>query len=149
MKTFITTLILILLSNISIYAKNSADDIIGLWRTGNGRGLIEIYKASDGTYQGKIKGGQKRKDKNGNDINLDVNNPDPNLRNRVIHGMVIITKFRFDGDDTWTDGRIYNPEDGNEYKCKMWMDDINTINLRGYVGISLLGRTEKWTRVKA
>ncbi|MCX6148720.1 MAG: DUF2147 domain-containing protein [Candidatus Kapabacteria bacterium] len=148
MKKYIIYLLILILTTSILFSKNTADDIVGTWRTANGKGLIEIYKANDGTYQGKIVGKDRRKDKNGNDITTDISNPDPALRNRLIFGLVIITKFKFDGDDTWTDGRIYNPEDGKEYKCKMWMDDINNLNLRGYIGFSLLGRTEKWTRVK-
>ncbi len=46
-------------------------------------------------------------------------------------------------------GLIYNPEDGADYNCKMWMENKDIINLRGYIGLSLLGSTEKLTRIKS
>ena len=44
--------------------------------------------------------------------------------------------------------KIYNPEDGKEYNCKMTLKDPNTLEVRGYVGISLFGKTQTWTRIK-
>lgn len=146
-KLILSSLLIFVSTLLSIYAANP-DDVVGLWKTADGKGLIEISKSKDGTYQGKIVGGEPRKDANGNPIKTDVNNPDPSKRNRPTIGIVIMTNFRFDGDDQWTDGLIYNPEDGKEYKCKMWLDDPKTLNIRGYVGFSLLGRTEKWTKIK-
>jgi uncharacterized protein (DUF2147 family) len=146
-KLILSSLLIFVSTLLSLYAANP-DDVVGLWKTANGKGLIEISKSKDGTYQGKVVGGEARKDANGNPIKTDVNNPDPSKRNRPTIGIVIMTNFTFDGDDQWTDGLIYNPEDGKEYKCKMWLDDPKTLNIRGYIGFSLLGRTEKWTKIK-
>lgn len=133
--------------NFSVLFAFNSEDITGKWRTANGKGIIEIYKAKNGTFEGKVLGGEPRKDKNGNLIKTDVNNPDPSKRNNPTIGMVILTKFVFE-DDEWVDGNVYNPEDGKDYSCKIWLDDYNNLNLRGYVGFSILGRTEKWTRIK-
>jgi len=54
--------------------------------------------------------------------------------------------FRYTGDNLWEGGRIYNPEDGRKYRCKLWLDGENRLKLRGYVGMSLLGKTETWIR---
>jgi uncharacterized protein (DUF2147 family) len=56
--------------------------------------------------------------------------------------------FKYDGGNVWSDGKIYNPEDGKEYNCKMTLEGPNTLLVRGYVGISLFGKTQTWTRVK-
>lgn len=145
MKKIMLVLILCL-CNIALLIASKPDDVVGKWRTANGKGVIEIYKSKNGTYEGRVLGGDPQKDKNGNPVMTDVKNPDPNKRHLPTRGMVILTNFVFE-DDEWIDGNVYNPEDGKDYSCKIWMDDYNTLNLRGYVGISLLGRTEKWTRI--
>jgi uncharacterized protein (DUF2147 family) len=58
----------------------------------------------------------------------------------------MLTAFKFDGDDEWIGGDIYAPESGKTYSSYMYLKDINTLKVRGYVGISLFGRTETWTR---
>jgi uncharacterized protein (DUF2147 family) len=145
MRKVVIVLSLIFLQ-IQIIIAAKPDDVVGKWRTANGKGIIEIYKSKNGTFEGKVLGGEPRKDKNGNPILTDINNPDPTKRNQTTKGLIILTKFVFD-DDEWIDGNVYNPEDGKDYSCKIWMDDYNNLNLRGYLGISLLGRTEKWTRI--
>jgi uncharacterized protein (DUF2147 family) len=45
------------------------------------------------------------------------------------------------------DGTVVDPENGKEYKGKIWAVGKDTLKMRGYVGISLLGRTESWVRL--
>ena len=79
---------------------------------------------------------------------VDKENPDENLRNRPILGLEILTDFVYDEDYTWEDGDIYDPKSGNSYSCKMYLSkDYKTLEVRGYIGISLFGRTETWKRV--
>jgi uncharacterized protein (DUF2147 family) len=146
MKTLLLMLF-VLISNAFTMLAIDADDVVGTWRTADGKGLIEIFKSGD-SYNGKILGGEPRYDKNGKQITTDIYNPDPSKRSRPTIGLVIMTNFKFDGDDQWTGGNIYDPNEGKDYSCKMWMDGRNTLKIRGYVGISLFGRTEEWTRVK-
>jgi uncharacterized protein (DUF2147 family) len=61
-------------------------------------------------------------------------------------GLVILTGFKFDTDE-WSDGDIYDPEKGKTYSCTLSLKDSGTLKVRGYIGISLIGRTEIWTRV--
>ena len=131
----------------------SADAIVGRWLNGKGIAIIEIYEA-DGQYLGKVvwlkepaypaddpKGmaGRQR---------IDRENPDPAVRDRAILGLVIMRGFVFDGENSWSKGRVYDPENGKEYRGKMTLTSPDTLSLRGFVGISLFGRTEKWTRVR-
>jgi uncharacterized protein (DUF2147 family) len=58
----------------------------------------------------------------------------------------MLKDFKFDGNDEWKGGDIYDPESGKTYRSYMYLKDSNTLKVRGYVGISLLGRTETWTR---
>lgn len=77
----------------------------------------------------------------------DRGNPDPNLRDRPIVGLQFMRDFVYAGDKTWVDGKIYDPESGKTYKCKMTLVDDKHLEVRGFVGISLLGRTVVWTRL--
>jgi len=80
---------------------------------------------------------------------IDSKNPDESLRSRKILGVPLLTDFvrSSDGSNVWQDGLIYNPDDGKTYKCTLTLVDDHTLRVRGYVGISLLGKTQTWTRV--
>lgn len=127
-----------------VVAQNKADDIVGVWLSGGKEpAKVQIYKSGD-RYFGKItwlqnpvKDGKPR---------TDARNPDKNKRNHPIIGLVILKDFKFDGDDEWTGGDIYDPQNGKTYSCYLYLKDRNTLKLRGYIGISLIGRTETWTR---
>ncbi len=60
-------------------------------------------------------------------------------------GLLILKGFRFDGKQ-WVDGTIYDPDNGKTYKCNITMQDKNTLFVRGYIGISAIGRTTTWKR---
>ncbi len=76
----------------------------------------------------------------------DVKNSDASLRGRKLKDLIILTDFVFE-DNVWTDGKIYDPQAGKLYSCTMKLK-ANTLNIRGYVGISLFGRSSAWTRIK-
>lgn len=115
------------------------DDVIGKYLTPEKDGTIEIYKRGS-KYYGKILTGKNaRKDRE---------NPDPKLRNRDLIGMEFILNFSFDGKDTWENGTIYDPNSGKTYQCKMWLTESNNLKIRGFVGFSLLGRTEEFERIQ-
>ncbi|MBI1342462.1 MAG: DUF2147 domain-containing protein [Terrimonas sp.] len=139
----LVTAALILVSYIS-KAQNNADNIIGNWlTTGKEPAKIQIYKSGEKFY-GKIIWLKKPTD-NGKS-KIDVNNPDKTKRNNPVIGLVILTGFKFNGDDEWKSGNIYDPESGKTYSSYLYLKDKNTLKARGYVGISLFGRTETWTR---
>ena len=121
-----------------------AKDIAGVWLNGDGDGWIELT-IDGGLLEGRIIGGPDDPE-NLKPSRLDTENPDPALRNRELRGLVILTGFRHAGDGEWTGGRIYDPNSGNTYKGTIRMESENLLKLRGYVGISLFGRTERWTR---
>lgn len=138
------TLLGILFCTSLLAATSSADDIIGIWLSSNGQGKIQIYKEGD-HYFGKLYWMKEPNGPKGNP-KLDVNNPDPALRNKPLLGAVILRNFKHD-DGEWNGGRIYDPQNGKEYKSFIKLKDPQTLSLRGYIGISLLGRTEVWKRV--
>lgn len=127
-----------------VSSQNKADDIVGVWMTGGKEpAKIQIYKSGE-KYYGKITW-LKNPTENGKE-RTDGNNPDEAKRNNPIIGLGMLTDFKFDGDDEWKGGDIYDPESGKTYSSYMYLKDKNTLRVRGYVGISLFGRTESWTR---
>ena len=78
----------------------------------------------------------------------DLLHPDKKLHNRPILGLINIWGFSFDGNESWENGHIYDPKNGKEYKSIITMKDKNTLNVRGYIGITLMGRNDVWTRSK-
>ena len=129
------------------HSQNKADDIIGVWLTsGKEPAKIQIYKSGEKFY-GKI---IWLKNSTGNGKQrMDGNNPDVTKRSNPIIGLMMLTGFKFDGDDEWKGGDIYDPESGKTYSSYMYLKEKNTLKVRGYVGISLFGRTETWTRAKS
>jgi uncharacterized protein (DUF2147 family) len=132
-------------SSLFLFAQNKATDVIGVWLTpGDNAAKVEVYKVGD-KFNGKVVW-MKNPNINGKP-KLDSNNPDINKRNIPRLGLEIMKGFVFNGSDEWDKGNIYDPQNGKTYSGYMYMTDRNTLKLRGYVGISLLGRTQTWTRV--
>lgn len=126
------------------FAQNK-DAILGKWVNSTGEAHVDITKKGD-KYFGKIVWLKEPKDEKGV-VKSDVKNPDAALHSRPILGLEILTNFIYD-DGKWTDGKIYDPKSGKTYSCNMTMKGNDVLNMRGYVGISLLGRSETWKRVK-
>lgn len=131
-------------------------DLSGVWEMDNGKekAHIEIVE-TDGVYSGRIvwlenpifppndpKGmaGQPR---------IDRLNPDPELRTRPIIGLQILSGLRPAGENSWQDGRIYAPDRGDSYQCKASLTRDGVLEVRGFVGFSLFGRTMRWVRVES
>ena len=68
------------------------------------------------------------------------------LKNKPIEGLTIIEGLEWDGA-AWTGGKILDPANGKQYSCTLTLEDDQTLKVRGYLGISLLGRTQ--TRYKS
>ena len=128
----------------------AGDRVLGLWLTEKSDAQVRIERVGD-RYQGAIvwlKEPQYPADDDqgmAGRTKVDRENPDPARRAKPIIGLRIVEGFRF-VDDEWREGRIYDPENGKTYKCRMWFDG-ETLRVRGYIGISLLGRSTRWTRV--
>lgn len=129
------------------FAQKSADDILGVWMNEDKDAHIEIFKRGD-KYFGKLVWLKFPIDDETGKPKTDKNNPDENLRTRPTLGLEILTDFVFDGDNRWEDGDIYDPKKGNTYSCYMKFVEEKKLKIRGYIGISLLGRTTYWTRVE-
>lgn len=124
----------------------NAQSVIGKWKTiddatGRAKSIVEIYE-KDGKVYGKI---------------VDILNPSlrngvcekcgKDYRNKPILGMVIITGLTKDGDE-YNGGKILDPESGNLYKCFIKLSGKDKLEVRGYMGFALIGRSQTWIRVK-
>jgi uncharacterized protein (DUF2147 family) len=124
-----------------------ADDILGTWLTGSKKGHVQIYK--QGTrYYGKIVWLKEPNDPATGNPRADTKNPEAGKRKQPLVGLVNLRDFTYSGNSVWENGKIYDPENGKEYSCKITQTSPTTLDVRGFVGISLLGRTDSWTRVK-
>lgn len=70
------------------------------------------------------------------------------LKNKPVMGMVFMMNLKKDGDE-FNDGVIVDPESGKEYSCYITLENDNTLKVRGYLGFSLMGRTQYWKRLKS
>ena len=120
-----------------------ADPIERLWYNEEKTAKIQVYKATDGRFYGKIvwlkeplRDGKPK---------IDINNSDKSRRNDPIMGLLILREFKKGSDKHYEDGTIYDPKNGKTYSCKMTLGG-DKLDVRGYVGFSLLGRTTTWTK---
>lgn len=129
-------------------AQNTAegDKILGIWQTGSGKGRIQITRYGENKYGGKLIWLREPNDENGNP-KLDFKNPDPAKRKNTKIGLNNLLGFTYEGESKYENGTIYDPENGKTYKCVMTLAG-DVLHVRGYIGITMIGRTDTWTRVK-
>jgi uncharacterized protein (DUF2147 family) len=122
------------------FSQHKADDIVGSFFTPESDGVMQFYKTGT-TYAAKLIWGKDKE-------RIDTKNPNTALRGQKVIGMVLAQGFVFDGKGTWKNGTIYDPNEGKTYDCKLVLDEKNNMKLRGYIGISLLGRTAYMVRME-
>lgn len=137
MKKFLSLLILL------ISANSFGQSILGQWettddKTGEKKALIEIYQKGD-QYFAKIL------DSYISEEGKLCDRCKGSKKNQPIEGLVIIEGLEKDGDE-FNGGTILDPENGKTYKCYLELVDKSKLKVRGYLGVSLLGRTQYWTR---
>lgn len=137
-------LALVLVCSLAAKAQ-SPKAITGLWWNAEKTAKVEVYEEG-GKYYGKIvelvepnENGKPKTDKE---------NPNDNLKSRPLKGLVILTDLEHDSGNEFEDGEIYDPKSGKTYSCNAELVNNNQLNLRGYIGFSLIGRTSTWTRVQ-
>lgn len=145
---YIFTFLFLIAASCLVQAQH-ADDVIGNWKNGEGTGIIQIYKTTSGHYAGKIIWLKEPNDPETGKPKLDKRNPDKTKRTNPTLGLINMKGFKFDeSGKEWKGGTIYDPKNGKEYSCKMWLNekDKSKLEVRGYIGISLIGRTDTWTK---
>ncbi|HBV14062.1 DUF2147 domain-containing protein [Chryseobacterium carnipullorum] len=138
MKKLLLTFVL------SLFGVLSFAQIEGKWKTiddetKQAKSVVEIYKKSDGKYYGKVS-------------QLLIKPADPNCssckddrKGKPILGMEIIRGLKKEGDE-FTGGTITDPKSGKTYKCTITKSG-DKLNVRGYMGVSVFGRTQIWDKV--
>lgn len=125
------------------------DDLEGLWVTEDAKSVVCIEK-ENGRYRGRIlalrfpvyrDGEQPGLD---GQAKIDTENPDQKLRKRPIIGLEIMDDFSFAEKGKWEGGWIYDPDNGKTYRCQIHLKADGNLDVRGYVGIPLFGRTTLW-----
>ena len=142
MKKITTTLLFSFVGLLAFSQTNT--DIVGEWYNAEKDAVITLFEENE-SVSGKITWMQFPNDDNGNP-KTDPLNPDENLKSRARMGMVMMSGFAYDEDSVWDDGELYDPKKGKTYSGMMTLKDKNTIDLRGYIGFSFIGRSSTWTR---
>ena len=140
MRIILAVLSIFLLSSQSASANPTP---LGYWLTGEGEAVVHIQNCKDDTLCGSLYWIANK------DRLYDTENPEEELRTRPLCGLKILYDFRQDDDepDEWEDGHIYKSDDGDTYSGTIRVETQDRLYLRGYVGISLFGKTQTWTRV--
>jgi uncharacterized protein (DUF2147 family) len=120
----------------------------GRWQTiddetGKPKSVVEIQQAADGTLSGKVA-----------DILQSDHGPDPvcsecegDRKDQPITGMTILWDLKPDGEQVWSNGSILDPSNGKTYRAKVTLlENGAKLDVRGYIGIEALGRTQTWVR---
>lgn len=123
-----------------------AQSVTGKWKTiddetGEAKSIVEIFE-KDGKIYGKV-----IEILNPAKKNAKCNNCKGSDKDKPVLGLTIIKGLSKDGSE-WSGGQILDPNNGKTYKCTITLDGKDKLNVRGYVGISLLGRTQTWHRVQ-
>lgn len=139
MKKTISILFLLLVSVFSF----GQDITQGTWFNEEKTGKIQFYKQGDKLF-GKIVW-LKEPNENGKP-KMDKENPDAKLKTRPILGLVNLKNFSSTGKGVWEDGDVYDPKNGKTYSCKMTLASPTQLDVRGFIGISIIGRTSKFTK---
>jgi uncharacterized protein (DUF2147 family) len=148
--TLLLTLFFPVILNASAY---TADSIAGRWEVAEGDGHIEIYPCGV-KYCGSIAWLKEPvylpddKGKMPGKLLVDRENPQKELRGRPLIGLQMMEGYTYRGNNLWDDGRIYNTDNGKTYSSRISLKNRDMLELRGYIGIQLLGGSTVWKRVK-
>ncbi len=122
------------------------DKIEGLWYNAEQTAKVQIYKAVDGKFWGKIVW-LKEPNKDGKP-RTDNKNPNEKLRSTPLLNLPILRGFTKKDEKTYDDGEIYDPKNGKTYSCTITYRSDKELGIRGYIGISMIGRTTSWKRAE-
>ena len=127
--------------------RSATDDIRGVWvdnRDGDKHKVAVAIEDCDGLLCGRIY--WLKKPLSGGAPKRDQHNPDAALRERPLCGLKIMTGFRPGETPSWYRGYIYNPNDGRTFNSTIHVEGDGSLKIRGFVGVSLFGKTVEWVR---
>lgn len=127
----------------SDFYKTESTSVEGIWLTADKLSKIQIYE-ENGKYHGKI-AWLKQPSVNGKPV-LDTKNQDESLRNKPMLGLILLKNFIAESKNTWRNGTIYDPRSGKTYDCVLTLKNSNTLDVRGYIGKPIFGKSVTFTR---
>jgi uncharacterized protein (DUF2147 family) len=128
----------------SILFAQTGDKFCGHWFTKGNESVVEIYQTDD-KYFGKIVWLEKPNDKENGKPKIDKHNPDDSKKNDSIIGLVLLKDFKSKNKSMLDNGTVYDPNSGKTYSGNIKLKK-DKLKLRGFIGISLFGRTETWEK---
>lgn len=138
------TIVILFMSLFVGIGSMAAQSVVGKWKTiddqnGQAKSVVEITE-KDGKFYGKV-------------VNILTEHKNAVCdkctgtdKGKPIVGLTIIKGLVKDGNE-YTGGKIIDPTSGKEYKCAIKLNGTNKLDVRGYVGIQALGRTQTWVRM--
>ena len=136
----------LMLAGAPLKAAAEKDKIEGLWYNAEQTAKVQIYRAVEGKFWGKIVW-LKEPVRNGKP-RTDDKNPKESIRSRPLMNLPILLHFVREDDDTYSKGEIYDPKNGKTYSCTITYRSDSELGIRGYIGISMIGRTTTWKRAE-
>ncbi len=138
-------------ADITMITDNGADKIVGIYYViepdSKEESKVEIYKTASGKYEGKVIWLKEPRFPDGS-YKTDIKNPDPNMRKVRGDQIVLLKNFTYNAKkEEWSGGEIYNPVEGKTYKAFMKFESPTKLKVRGYIGVSALGRSMYWTKI--
>jgi uncharacterized protein (DUF2147 family) len=138
-RVFAAVICLFAITCVAKASDERQSQILGNWITEPKDGIIQISQSADANYEGRIVGGS-------HPGRLDDKNPDATQRSKPLRGQVILRNLHYDGAGQWSGGTIYEPDSGRTYSCLVELIAPDSLKVRGFIGISLLGKSQIWTR---
>lgn len=132
-------------NNAFAQSSDEGDILVGVWEPGHGKAKVKITKVGN-KYFGKIVWLKEPLDDDG-EKKTDKNNPDSKMHDTPLLGYKILKDFEYVGKGVWENGTIYDPENGSLYSCTITKKNDKKIEVRGYIGVSMIGRTDTWTKL--
>lgn len=146
MKRHILVLVALIFCINTFAQTTNADALLGNWLTGSKKAIVQIYKEGN-KYNGKIIWLKNPTYEDGKP-KVDKHNPDKAKQTTPVMGLNLLRDFVFE-NGKWVNGTIYDPEKGKTYSCKIAINaTADILDVRGFIGISLIGRTEEWYKVQ-
>jgi uncharacterized protein (DUF2147 family) len=124
---------------------DEGDFLLGVWEPSHGKAKVKISKVGN-KYFGKIVWLKEPTFDDGTK-KTDRNNPDSKMHSTPLLGYTILKDFEYSGKNVWSNGTIYDPENGSTYNCTIKTKGKSQIEVRGYIGVSAIGRTDTWTKM--
>lgn len=123
----------------------TASPLLGTWHAQDGSLKLEMFDAG-GTYAGRMLYGRRVMEADGTSFKRDTHNPDPKLRSRSLANIVLVRNLKWNATSRrWEGGSLYDGSSGRTYSARIEIKD-GLMEMRGYMGSPMLGRTVKFRR---